>query len=161
MSGLVTVGWREWVALPDLGLPAVHCKIDTGAATSALHALEIHVETRDRASWARFLVPQGPEGEPSTPVECLARVVDERIVKSSSGHHQTRVVVSTELRLGPTPSAPGWPIEVTLADRRHMRFPMLLGREAMRGRILVDASLGYVVGTPPSGVPVYESPGHR
>ncbi len=132
------MGWREWVALPGLGLLALRCKADTGAATSALHALDVVPFTRDGQPWARFRVHPFHRRRPALVVACEAPLVDEREVTASSGHAERRFVVETTLRLGVRVGAPAWPIELTLADRAAMRYPMLLGRQAMAGRVLVD-----------------------
>ncbi|MEM0964162.1 MAG: RimK/LysX family protein [Bacteroidota bacterium] len=145
MSPQATVGWREWVAFPDLGLPAVHVKVDTGARTSALHARDIERIERDGQSKVRFVVDPLFGGRPLA-VPCEAAVVDEREVTSSSGATERRVVIQAMLRLGIASDAPEWPVQVTLTDRRGMRFPMLLGREAMAGRVLVDPGASYRLG---------------
>lgn len=146
---LVTVGWREWVAFPALGLPAVYAKVDTGAATSALHATGIARADRDGQPRVRF--DAHPLGRPyrDATVRCEAPVVDERDVRSSSGHSETRLVVRLTLRLGVRSDTPEWPVEVTLADRGAMAVPMLLGREALAGRVLVDSGRSYVLGPEP------------
>ena len=146
-SDLITVGWREWVAFPELGLPAVRAKVDTGAATSALHAHSIEPFVRGGAPWARFSVHPFFRRHPRVTVVCEAPVVDERTVTSSSGHEDARLVIGVTLRLGIRSDAPEWPIEVSLADRRGMRFPMLLGREAMAGRVAVDPGASFRLGT--------------
>ena len=146
-SPLVVVGWREWVAFPEVGLPAVRAKVDTGAATSALHAHAVEPFTRGGELWARFVVHPFFRRHRRVAVTCEAPVVDERTVTSSSGHADTRVVVALVLRLGVRSDAPEWPVEVTLADRRTMAFPMLLGREAMVGRVLVDPGASFRLGT--------------
>ena len=143
----VVVGWREWVAFPEVGLPAVRAKVDTGAATSALHAHNRETFVRDGEPWARFVVHPFFRTEKLS-VACEAPVIDEREVTSSSGHTETRVVVGVTLRLGVKADAPEWPVEVTLTDRRRMRFPMLLGREAMAGRVLVDSGASFLLGRP-------------
>lgn len=155
MSDLITVGWQEWLAFPGLGLPAVRAKIDTGARTSALHAHDItHVE-REGEVFVRFLVNPLFRGR-KLAVPCEAPVVDEREVTSSSGHTELRIVVEAMLRLGITSDAPEWPVELTLTDRRGMRFPMLLGREAMSGRVLVDSGASYCLGRPDHPGAFYE-----
>lgn len=145
-GGLVTVGWREWVAFPSLGLPAVRCKVDTGAATSSLHATGIERFARGGAPWARFAVRPFFRRHHAVRVVCEAPVADERHVRSSSGHEDLRLVVAVTLRLGVRSDAPEWPVLVTLADRRAMQFPMLLGREAMKGRVLVDPGASFLLG---------------
>ena len=141
------VGWREWVAFPEIGLPAVRAKVDTGAKTTALHAHDIAVEERDGQPWATFVVHPFFRHE-KLQVTCEAPVVDDREVTSSSGHTELRVVIGVTFRLGIKSDSSEWPIEVTLTDRRGMRFPMLLGREAMAGRVLVDSGASFLLGAP-------------
>ena len=142
---LLTVGWREWVGLPEIGLLAVRAKVDTGAATSALHAFDVRTEREGGALMARFLAK--PIRRPAKLViECVAPVVDQREVMSSSGHTEARVVIGTQLRLGTQADSPSWDIEVTLTDRELLRFPMLLGREAMEGYLRVDPGESYMLG---------------
>ena len=137
-SPSMIVGWREWVALPDLGLPAVKAKVDTGAKTSSLHAYDLHTFREDERERVRFAVHPLQRNEQLV-VRAVADVIDERTVVSSNGHEEIRVVIRTDLRLGDAT----WPIELTLTDRRSMRLRMLLGREALDGRILVDVSSSY------------------
>ncbi len=155
MSDLTTVGWQEWLAFPDLGLPAVRAKIDTGARTSALHAREIEPFERDGEPHVRFVVNPLFRGK-KLAVPCEAPVVDEREVTSSNGHVELRVVVEAMLRLGLQSDAPEWPVEVTLTDRNGMQFPMLLGREAMSGRVLVDSGGSFLRGRPDHPGAFYE-----
>lgn len=146
----IIVGWREWVALPDLGLPAVKAKVDTGAKTSSLHAFDIETFREGGRERVRFGVHPMQEDEQLT-VWATADVVDERAVTSSSGHEELRVVIRTSLRLGDLT----WPIELTLTDRRQMRLRMLLGREALAGRLLVDASASFLHGRKPLAARLY------
>jgi hypothetical protein len=147
----IIVGWREWVALPDLGLPAVKAKVDTGAKTSSLHAVDLETFREDGRERVRFGVHPLQENERLT-VWAEADVVDERHVTSSSGHEELRVVIRTPLRLGDAT----WPVELTLTDRRQMRLRMLLGREALAGRLLVDASTSYLHGRRPRAAHLYD-----
>lgn len=130
------VGWREWLGLPELGLPAIKAKIDTGARTSALHAWHVEPYTDGGAPWVRFRMhPLQRDNELS--IVCDAPVHDHRMVSDSGGHREMRYVIETPLRLAERE----WRIEVTLTDRDTMLFRMLLGRQAMRGlRVLPDAS---------------------
>ncbi|MDX1530375.1 MAG: RimK/LysX family protein [Rhodothermales bacterium] len=137
----IIVGWREWVALPELGLPAVKAKVDTGAKTSSLHAFDLEVFRVGGRRRVRFGVHPVQFDEETT-VWAEADVVDERTVTSSSGHDEHRVVIRTPLQLGDQT----WPVEVTLTDRRTMRLRMLLGRQAMEGRLLVDPAASYLHG---------------
>lgn len=157
--GLTVVGWREWMAFPDLGLPAVRCKVDTGAATSSLHARKIERFERDGEPWARFQVRPFFRRHRQVKVMCEAPVVDERHVRSSSGHEDLRVVVGVTLRLGVKAGSPEWPIQLTLANRKAMQFPMLLGREAMAARVVVDPDASFLLGRQEHAAALYEVPG--
>lgn len=139
----IIVGWREWVALPGLGLPAVKAKVDTGAKTSSLHAFDLETFREDGCERVRFSVHPLQDNDELV-IRAVADVVDERSVTSSSGHEELRVVINTPLRLGDAT----WPIELTLTDRSRMRLRMLLGRQALENRILVDAAASYLHGQP-------------
>ena len=139
----LVIGWREWVELPDLKIRRLKAKIDTGARSSSLHAFDISTFDRDGKTFARFKVHPIQRNSRKT-VTCEAEVLEVRQVKSSSGHAQKRIVIVTTLEvLGET-----WPIELTLANRDEMGFRMLLGREAVRGRFLVDAGISFYDGEP-------------
>lgn len=130
------IGWREWLALPGLGLPAIKAKVDTGARTSALHAWRVEPHERDGSPWVRFhMHPLQRDTELS--IVCEAPIHDRRQVSDSGGHRELRYVIRAEIELGDGRRT----IEVTLTDRDTMLFRMLLGRQAMRGlRVVPDAS---------------------
>jgi hypothetical protein len=127
------IGWREWVALPDLKVGAIKAKVDTGARTSALHAYRIEPFRRAGALWLRFELHPIQRSE-ATKVVCEARAVDERAVRNSGGRVERRYIIRTSLKLGEKI----WPIELALANRDQMGFRMLLGRTALEGRALIE-----------------------
>lgn len=137
------IGWREFVGLPELGVPSIKAKVDTGARSSSLHAFELELFRQADADWVRFKIHPLQRSDTKL-VAVTAPVVDIRRVKSSSGDSSLRPVILTSLAmLGEV-----WPIELTLANRDQMGFRMLLGREAIRGRLLVDAARSFVGGGP-------------
>lgn len=140
---LAAIGWREWIALPDLAIPRIKVKVDTGARSSALHASQIVTFRRDGEPWIRFQV-HPLQRDPHTTVAAEAPLVDERLVRSSSGHQALRPVIHTTLTLG----SAVWEIDITLVRRDVMGFRMLLGRAAVRGRFLVDAGHSFLHGRP-------------
>ncbi len=143
------LGWREWVALPELGIDAIKAKVDTGARTSALHAYKITPFEEAGKRRVRFTVH--PVQRHKLPVvECVADVIDERLVTSSSGFRERRLVIRTPLEIG----GRTWPIEITLTDRDEMSFRMLLGRQALRRKVLVDPGRSYRADTATTPVPV-------
>lgn len=140
---LPIIGWREWVQLPDLGIAKVKAKIDTGARSSSIHAYDLKYEERDGEQWVRFKVHPRQRSS-AAPVSTQAKVLEFRKVRSSNGHVTKRPVILTIVDL----LGEKWEIEVTLANRDAMGFRMLLGREAIRGRLLVDSGASYLSGVP-------------
>lgn len=134
-----TVGWREWIALPEWGVAALKAKIDTGARTSAIHASDLEMFERDDEEWVRFTVHPWQRND-DDPVVVEAPRVDHRTITSSSGTRSDRPVVSTPISLGGlTVQA-----ELTLTRRDEMGFRMLIGREALRQGFLVDPVRSYL-----------------
>lgn len=125
-SDAFQLGWEEWVQLPQLGLPALKVKVDTGARTSALHASDIESFGPASNPKVRFTVHPIP-GREDVLIHCSAPIVDQREVTSSNGESEWRFVIRTELSIG----GRNWPIDVTLTDRGSMAYRMLLGRQAL------------------------------
>jgi ribosomal protein S6--L-glutamate ligase len=133
------LGWEEWVTLPDLGLNAIKAKVDTGARTSALHAFYVEPFGPARARKVRFGVHPVPRRN-DIAIECTARMIDRREVKSSNGEIEERYVIETPIRIGDRQ----WRIEVTLANRDMMVYRMLLGRQAIPRDGLVKPSASFL-----------------
>jgi hypothetical protein len=140
-SEFTSIGWREWVALPDLGLPAIKAKIDTGARTSALHAFLIEPYQEAGIEMLRFLIHPIQRNQ-EFQVECHCPVYDVREVTDSGGHREMRYVIQSNVTIGNR----NWPIELTLTNRDTMSFRMLLGRKAMEERFVVNPGASYING---------------
>ncbi len=124
-SPLLVIGWLEHLDLPELGLIQIRAKIDTGARTTALHATNIETFSRDGVDWVRFTV-QADDDAPEMPQE--APIHDRRHIKNTSGIPEERIVIRTILKL----TDRSWPISVSLTDRSNMRFPIIIGRSALK-----------------------------
>ncbi len=147
MNKKIVIGKEEWGALPDLNLPAVKMRIDSGAKTSSLHAFNIHSFNEDGQRFVHFDI-HPIQNNRKLIQNCRAAVVDERSVRSSSGDAETRCVIRTPITLGEET----WEIEITLTNRDSMGYRMLLGREAMNKRALIDPDASFCLGNLESGV---------
>lgn len=137
----LTLGWREWVSLPELGLDRIKAKVDTGARTSTLHAFAVREFEEDGRKRVEFRIHPRQKDNDTVSV-CVADVIDERVVRDSGGHEELRWVIQSMLGIG----GHSWPIEITLTARDDMLFRMLIGRTAIKGRATVDPARSYVVG---------------
>lgn len=140
---LPVIGWREWIKIPGFGIENIKAKVDSGARSSSIHAVNIKIFDRDGEQWVRFRVHPIQRSNTKT-VVVEAKVLEFRSVRSSSGIAKIRPVIVTEIEL----LGSRWPVELTLASRDEMGFRMLLGREAFRGRFLVDGNKSYYGGRP-------------
>lgn len=144
MKPALVMGWREWLELPDLGIKRVKAKVDTGARSSSLHAEEIELFQVRGQIEVRFIVLPLQRSR-LKPVACQAPLYDERYVKSSNGSRELRPVIRTAVLWG----GQRWEVDITLTSRDLMGFRMLLGREAIRRRFLVDTGRSYFGGRQP------------
>lgn len=142
ITNKTTVGWREWLALPQLGIPAIKAKIDTGARSSAIHAYSIEIESIDGREFAVFQV-HPYQDDTQTSVTCRAPIVDRRAVRDSGGHVEERLFIATTVEfMGKT-----WEAEFSLTNRENMAFRMLLGRTSITlGGLVVDPALSFAQG---------------
>lgn len=141
-SAKIKIGRDEWVRMPDIGIPYIKAKIDTGARTSALHAFDIEVFKRDGIEFVRFKIHPIVKNRNLT-CTCEAPFIGHRFVTSSNGHKEKRYVIKTKLQLGDVETE----TEITLTKRYGMRFRMLIGRNTLKqGRFIVDPAVTCLLG---------------
>lgn len=138
------IGWREWVTLPDLGGAVIRAKVDTGARTAALHAFGLEIFEKEEREYARFAIhPDHRSPGPAVIVE--TPVLGHRTVRNPGGRSEERPIIRTKLVMG----GYRFTAEVNLTRRDMMGIPMLLGRQTLRRRFVVDPGRSYLVGQPP------------
>ncbi|MGW8282510.1 MAG: ATP-dependent zinc protease family protein [Gemmatimonadota bacterium] len=137
------IGWREWVGLPDFGIASIKAKVDTGARSSSLHAYDMRRFRRNGTDWVGFEI-HPIQRNSNVSIDAEAPILEYRSVRSSSGKAAVRPVIVADVEL----LGLRWPVELTLASRDEMGFRMLLGREAIRQRFVVDAGKSYRGGRP-------------
>ncbi len=140
---LLVIGWREWVSLPELGVRRIKAKIDTGARSSSIHAFDVETFFENDQEYVRFTIHPAQRRE-QPEIAAVAPLLERRSIRSSNGESQSRIVIRTTLLL----LGQQFPIDLTLANRDAMGFRMLIGREALRGRFLIEASQSYLAGRP-------------
>ncbi len=133
------IGWREWVSLPSLAIPGIKAKIDTGARTSSIHASRIEIEKKRGKRYARFTVYPLTSNR-NISIDCFTEIIDEKKVTDSGGRSEMRYFIRTDLVIGER----RWKIDVSLSNRDKMRFRLLLGREALAGKVVIDPKKQYL-----------------
>jgi len=136
---LKTIGWREWIILPDLGVKKIKAKVDSGARTSSLHAFDIKKFTRKGKEFVKFKVHPNQRNSEDE-VNCSSPVLEYRKVKSSNGQTELRPVILTRVIM----MEEAWEVEMTLTNRDEMGFRMLLGRESIRNKFLIHTGKSYL-----------------
>ncbi|MFT5117210.1 MAG: hypothetical protein ACI9NY_000739 [Kiritimatiellia bacterium] len=134
------VGNLEICDLPDLKIKNLHIRVDTGAKTSSLHVDNLTPFNKDTQSWIRFDIHPDVHDVVRI-IQCESLIHDQRPIKSSNGAAEERYVIQTLFCLGDE----SWPIQITLTDRSDMSYLMLLGREGMSNKLLVDPSKKFLV----------------
>ncbi len=137
------IGWKEWCALPELNIKEIKAKIDTGAATSALHAQILSVSEYQGEQFIRFKVFPHQNDLQASKI-CKAPLIAQRNVMSSNGLKEHRYVIATKITVGKL----SFTTEITLSDRSPLRFRMLLGRLALRKHFLIDPGKSHLQGRP-------------
>ena len=133
------IGWREWVGLPELSISKIKAKIDTGARTSALHAFSLRPFEEKGIKKISFDIHPFQHNTEKV-INCIANVVDKRLVTDSGGHAEERYVIRTLISI----AGQIWSIEITLTERENMLFRMLLGRSALRKHFIVNPACSFV-----------------
>lgn len=135
MEKLKIIGSDEWCVFEKLGIPAIKARVDSGAKTSSIHASNIEVFKKGSADWVRFEVDP-IQDDSSILIKCEAKLVRTKMVKSSMGTSEERLMIRTSLKLGQDT----FNIKLTLASRDTMNYRMLLGREVLNGRYLINSA---------------------
>ncbi len=138
-KSLPVLGWREWVALPMLGVARIKAKVDTGARSSAIHAYDVEVFEQEGKQFVRFVLHPRQQNTQVT-INAQAEILEFRSIRSSNGQVTERPVIVTEVEL----YGRQWPVELTLVNRDDMGFRMLLGRQALKHRFLVDPAASFL-----------------
>jgi len=136
---IATIGWREEISLPDLGIDTIIAKMDTGARTSSLHVHNVTVHSHSGKDIARFSVhPAQRKTHPS--VDCTAEIIGFREISDSGGHKEKRIIIQTPIVL----AGQTYPIEISLADRKSMKHRMLIGRTALKKKFIIDPTHSFL-----------------
>jgi len=142
MNKKITIGWKEWVSLPAIDIPAIKAKIDTGARTSALHTYNLERFSKNGKDIVRFNIHPLQKNTDNL-IACESEILDMRTVKDSGGHKEERIFIQTPVTI----HEKTWDIEISLTSRENMLFRMLLGRTALiSGRMIVSPELKYTAG---------------
>jgi hypothetical protein len=134
------LGALEVCHLPELQISDLHIRVDTGAKTSSLHVDNIEAKRIKGIKWVSFDIHPDIHNV-SRVLRRSSKVKEVRLIKSSNAAKEKRYVIETMITIG----GRSWPIEVTLTDRSNMSYLMLLGRQAMMDRVLVDPSREFLL----------------
>ena len=134
----IVLGWREYVDLPQLKIPDIKAKIDTGARTSSLHAEGLRRELINNKEWIVFFVTVEKDGKIKR-VNCKAPLLMTKKIKSSTGHAEVRPVILTQIKMGDQV----FETPITLTDRSEMGFKMLIGRKTLKSKFIVDCAKSF------------------
>jgi len=140
LENLKIIGSEEWCSFETFGIPAIKARVDSGAKTSSIQANAIKTFFKENQEWVSFEV-NPLQVNRSISITCEAKVHAKRSVKSSMGISEERIVIKAPITFGKDT----FEIELTLANRDSMEFRMLLGREALQNRYLVNPSATYLV----------------
>jgi len=135
---LKIIGWREWVSLPDFGIDKIKAKVDSGARTSSIHAFNMEIYKRQKNKFVKFSIHPDQNTEKSKKT-CRAKIIEFRKVKSSNGQTELRPVILTKVKILDDIRL----IEMTLTNRDEMGFRLLLGRESVRKKYLIDTGKSF------------------
>jgi hypothetical protein len=140
------IGWREYVTLPKLKVKGIKVKVDTGAATSALHAEDIFIFNKAGKKRVSFTI-YPIQGNKTKKSKAVAELIEMRNVRSSTGHLTERPVIRTLIKIG---EEEAYEIDITLVNRDIMGFRMLLGRKALKKKFLVHPGKSFIMSKNPT-----------
>jgi hypothetical protein len=139
----MSVGWREWISLPELEIKSIKAKMDTGARTSALHTYFIEPIENSEKPMVRFGVHPMQKSDKNG-IICTADIFDQRRIVDSGGHPELRYIIRTSIQVGDQK----WPIDLSLTNREQMRFRLLIGRSALSEKLIIDPQRSFTLGRP-------------
>jgi hypothetical protein len=128
----LTIGRREVIDFPELGLYGITAKVDTGAYTTALHCHDIRED--NGVLYFKLLDPTHPDYNQQ---EQKFSEYFQKEIKNSFGEVEKRYIIKTIVKIG----SKRIKSVISLTDRGTMRYPVLIGRKLLKSRFIVDVSL--------------------